>query len=81
MEREPINPDRGDKSPEFDWYEKHQSEIRRDYLGEWIALSGDGVVAHDPELKNLVKYIEQLGLQESPLILPISDKPPPHFIF
>jgi hypothetical protein len=43
------------QNPE-EWYQEHQQELR-EYVGEWIAYSKDGVVAHDRDYLTMISQV------------------------
>lgn len=53
-----------DRTPEFRWLRQKG----QDYLGEWVALSGDELVAHSKTLKELLAELEKKNLTRKPLI-------------
>lgn len=53
-----------DRTPEFRWLRQHG----QDYLGEWVALSGEDLVAHSKTLKELLAELETKDLPRKPLI-------------
>lgn len=65
--------------PSWMWFEDHQEEIRLQFMGEWVAISDTGLVAHATELRELCHQIE--GLDERPLIIPVSNNSIPSFMF
>lgn len=74
---EPIAPPQGtrstakdvDRTPEFRWLSEHGKE----YLGRWVALSGEELVAHSATLKELVAELEPKNLLRKPLIHKIEE--------
>jgi hypothetical protein len=53
-----------DRSPEFRWLKEQGSR----YLGQWVALSGETLVAHSSALKGLLAKLEGKELNRTPLI-------------
>jgi hypothetical protein len=53
-----------DRAPEFSWLKAHGAEHR----GQWVAVSGNQLVAHAGRLKDLLAEIEGLELSRRPLI-------------
>jgi hypothetical protein len=49
----------GSKSPD-EWYQKHWQELK-EYVGEWIAYSKDGVISHD-SLKETLRERDYLKM-------------------
>lgn len=50
---EPYNP----RTQEFEWYENHKYE----YIGEWVALEGDQLIAHSPDAKKVFAEVRRKG--------------------
>jgi hypothetical protein len=46
----------GSKSPD-EWYQKHWQELK-EYVGEWIAYSKDGVISHDRDYLKMIDRVE-----------------------
>ncbi len=44
------------QSPE-EWYRSHWQELK-EYVGEWVAYSKDGVVAHDPDYLTMISEVK-----------------------
>ncbi len=40
-----------------DWYQEHWQELK-EYVGEWIAYSKDGVISHDPDYLKMIDRVE-----------------------
>jgi hypothetical protein len=53
-----------DRSPEFRWLKEQGSR----YLGQWVALSGETLVAHSSTLKELLAKLEGKEFERTPLI-------------
>lgn len=57
---EPFN----DRAREYQWLKEH----RREYIGQWIALEGDQLIAHGDDAKEVFEKADLLGV-ELPLVL------------
>ncbi|MBI1761700.1 MAG: hypothetical protein HYR56_09725 [Acidobacteria bacterium] len=55
--KEPYNP----RTKEYEWLDQHRYE----YIGEWLALEGDRLVAHDPIAKEVFAKVRKLGCQDA----------------
>jgi hypothetical protein len=58
---------------------QRRKKIKLDsYAGEWVAFVGDKIVAHNKNLKDLMKEIDAKGLrkQASILLVPRKDEGP-----
>ena len=53
-----------DRGPEFRWLK----EQGHSYLGQWVALSGETLVAYSSTLKELLAKLEGKELKRTPLI-------------
>jgi hypothetical protein len=58
----------GDRTREYEWLAKH----RRDYIGQWIALEGDRLVAHSADAKEMFAQVDATGVTQ-PLVLYVED--------
>ncbi|MGH9843185.1 MAG: DUF5678 domain-containing protein [Blastocatellia bacterium] len=54
----------GDRAREYEWLAKH----RREYIGQWIALDGDRLVAHSFDAKEMFAQVDAAGVVQ-PLVL------------
>ena len=61
---EPFN----DRVREYQWLIKH----RREYVGQWVALEGDQLIAHADNAKEVFEKAEVLGM-DLPLVLLVED--------
>jgi uncharacterized protein YoaH (UPF0181 family) len=43
-----------DRTADFQWLKEHSKE----YVGQWIALFGGDLLAHDPSLKEVLRQLE-----------------------
>ncbi len=50
---EPYNP----RTQEFEWYENHKYE----YIGQWVALEGDQLIAHSTNAKEVFAEVRRKG--------------------
>lgn len=57
-----------DRAPEFRWLTVHGAK----YEGQWVAVSGDHLVAHAQRLKDLLSELKAHPLERQPLIHKIS---------
>ena len=53
-----------------------QSELLRDFEGEWVAIEDRRIVAHGPSVVEVVRQARALGVDD-PLLVPV---PPPGYI-
>lgn len=66
-----------DRSREYQWLEQHA----REYIGQWVALEGDQLVAQGSTAVEILKVAKAAGI-ERPLILQVEDPDgPPLIIF
>lgn len=56
----PYNP----RTKEYEWLDQHRYE----YIGEWLALEGDRLVAHGPIAKEVFAKVRKLGCQDAYLV-------------
>jgi|SRR5581483_4273880 len=59
----PYNP----RTKEYEWLDQHRYE----YIGEWLALEGDQLVAHGPVAKEVFAEARRKGFQ--PLFVYVDD--------
>ncbi len=57
------------RNREFDWLLSHP-EIEERYVGEYIAIVGDRIVAHGKDFKKVLEQAEEAG--EEPVIHKVS---------
>lgn len=57
-----------DRSLEDEWLAQHQ----REYIGQWVALSGNKLVASGPIAKEVYAKTRELGIK-SPFVLYVED--------
>lgn len=50
---EPYNP----RTQESEWYRNHRYE----YIGEWVAVEGDQLIAHSPDAKEVFAAVRRKG--------------------
>ena len=58
------------RTEDYEWFIK--TDLSR-YSDEWIAILGKKVIAHDKEIKNLVKKIKNMSSQRKPSLVKISN--------
>jgi hypothetical protein len=46
---------------EMEWLAAHRVRLDDNLAGEWVAVSGTRLVAHGPELKNVLQEAERAG--------------------
>ena len=64
-----------DADEAFSYLEKKYADLRRKYGGEYVAVYGPKVVAHDPDLGTVMDRLHKLGIPEtSTLVEYIPDK-------
>lgn len=57
-----------DRAKEYQWLKEHQ----REYIGQWVALDGDQLIAHGFNAKEVFATADSLGIQ-SPFVLLVED--------
>lgn len=57
-----------DRAREYQWLKEH----RREYIGQWVALEGDQLIAHGNNAKEVFEKADFLGV-ELPLVLLVED--------
>ncbi len=57
-----------DRTREYQWLKKH----RREYIGQWIALEDDQLIAHSQDAKEMFAQADASGV-ERPLVLLVED--------
>jgi hypothetical protein len=50
-----------DRTLEYEWLAKH----RREYIGQWIALKGDQLIAHGPVAKEVFARADECGVDDA----------------
>ncbi len=66
-----------DRSREYQWLKDHA----REYVGQWVALEGDQLVAHGTTAKEVFAAADAAGI-DRPLVLQVEDPDgPPLIIF
>ncbi len=48
-----------ERHPGLIWLEENRAEVEEHYLGEWVAVSETGIVAHRPDIGALMRQIAQ----------------------
>jgi hypothetical protein len=66
------------RATEMSWLQAHQEELRHTYPGEWIALEGQNVVAHAPDLPTLLQAATEAG-HPHPFVSLVPAEPPVPF--
>jgi hypothetical protein len=64
-----------DRTSELQWILKHA----REYIGQWIAIDGDRVIAHSPNAQEVFAAVEADGA-DLPLIHFVED-PDKHYLY
>lgn len=54
-------PDSQFRAAEMAWLQAHREELARDCPGEWIAVDGSRLVAHAPELSDVLRVARESG--------------------
>jgi Family of unknown function (DUF5678) len=57
-----------------DWLAQHPGSLT-DYVGQWVALDENGIVAHSPSAVEVVRLARERGVDD-PLLVPVM---PPRF--
>jgi len=57
-----------ERTREYAWLKTH----RREYTGQWIALEGDQLIAHSPNVKEVLAKVTTLAI-DRPLVLLVED--------
>ncbi len=68
-----VNAEFNDRAQEYEWLRQHRSE----YIGQWVALEGDQLIAYGNSAKEVFDKVDALGI-ELPLVLLVED-PNLHF--
>lgn len=55
---------RDDRSADYQWLAQHEDE----FLGQWVAVAGGGLVAVAPTLRDLQQRLHALSLMKPPLV-------------
>jgi hypothetical protein len=55
----------------IDWLDRHPGSLT-EYLGEWVALDENGVVAHSPSAIEVVRLAKESGVND-PLLVPVME--------
>ena len=62
-----------DRTLEFEWLKQHE----REYIGQWIALKGDQLVAQGTTGKEVFARVRELGIRDA-LVLLVEDPDVPY---
>jgi len=54
-----------DRTLEYEWLKQHEHE----YIGQWIALKGDQLLAHGGNAKEVSAKARELGVQDALILL------------
>lgn len=54
-----------DRSREFEWLSKHRDE----YAGQWVALDGDRLIAHDSEYEPVSASAREADIEDALILL------------
>ena len=57
-----------DRKLEYEWLKQHE----REYIGQWIALTGDQLLAHGGNAREVFAKARELGVQDA-LVLRVED--------
>jgi hypothetical protein len=60
----------GQRDDTLDWLAT-QPHLLDDYAGEWVAFDGRTIVAHDPSFLEVMRRVEELGV-EHPYLFPVA---------
>lgn len=63
-----------EKGIELKMFERFQKEDLEKYKGKWIALTQEGVIAADPELKKALADFKKKRPEEEPMIFKVPEK-------
>ncbi|MFN0109267.1 MAG: DUF5678 domain-containing protein [Blastocatellia bacterium] len=63
-----VSTEFNDRAREYEWLKQH----RREYVGQWVALDGDQLVAYGVNAKEVFAKADSLGI-ELPLVLLVED--------
>jgi hypothetical protein len=59
------------------WIEQHREEVAAAYGGQWIAVTGSGVVGHARDLRTVLRLTDRAGHLD-PLVIGVSASPIDH---
>lgn len=57
----------------MDWLDEH-TEALAEYVGQWVAVADDGIVAHGEAFDEVVRDAERQGFDD-PLLAPVTPYP------
>lgn len=77
LQVEPM-PEEDFRAIEMSWLQAHQEELRHNFPGEWVAIEGQSVVAHAPDLPALLQAATQAG-HPHPFVSLVPAEPPVPF--
>jgi hypothetical protein len=77
LEIEPM-PAEDFRATEMSWLQANQEELRHTFPGEWIAIEGQNVVAHAPDLPTLLQAATEAG-HPHPFVSLVPAEPPVPF--
>jgi hypothetical protein len=67
------------RSTEMKWLQGNHAMLSEKYAGQWLAIEGDALVAHGPDLATVVRLAQEAGFPH-PFITAIPGKPVTLFI-
>lgn len=65
-----------DRTREFEWMKQHE----REYIGQWVALKGDQLIAHGTAAKTVFARARELGVNDA-LVYLVEDPDIPYMGF
>jgi hypothetical protein len=78
LEIEPM-PAEDFRATEMSWLQAHQEQLRQTYPGQWVAIEGQSVVAHAPDLPGLLQAASEAGHPHPFVSLVPAEAPVPFF--
>jgi hypothetical protein len=73
---EKVRSSQGRRSQELAWRKAHTDYLRQAFLGQWVVLEGDRIVASGPDPVEVVKRARTLGIR-SPYIFRVEGQARP----
>jgi hypothetical protein len=64
----------------YDWLHDHLESLKDQYGGEYVAVKGEKVVAHDPSHDEVVQAVEAEGIDPSKVLIKYIQEQGEHLI-
>lgn len=71
FEKSPL--DNSSHEATLDWLERNPGMLDA-FVGEWVAIAGTTIVAHDPSVRIVTEMAHRQGYDD-PLLIPVSSTP------